>query len=118
MPDSGLARPPLPPGLTPRFLTRDQAAAYVGVSAETFAWEVSQGYWPAAVRRGPKGGLATWDRLALDDHADRVSGRCPPDPAAAATDAPAAAPMVADLAAAEAAALEGAARAARKRSRP
>jgi hypothetical protein len=111
MPDGAL-----PPGMVPRFLTREQAAAYVGVSAATFGWEVSQGYWPAPVRRGPKGGLATWDRLALDDHADKVSGR-EMATSAAISDSPAPA-LVADLAAAEAAALEGAARAARKRSRP
>lgn len=64
----------LPPGLVPRFLSRDEAAAYLGVSRATFDHEVSQGQWPQPIRRGTKGWRVTWDRLALDAAADLQSG--------------------------------------------
>lgn len=70
MPDTG----PLPSGLVPRFLSRTEAAAYVGVSTSTFDQEVSLGWWPGARRRGAKGTRLTWDRLLLDAAADRASG--------------------------------------------
>ncbi len=50
----------------PRHLRREQAAAYVGVSVDTFDWEVASGVWPPGRPRGRKGGLLTWDRLVLD----------------------------------------------------
>lgn len=72
----------LPPGLIPRYLTRPQAAAYLGVSTRTFDEEVDAGRWPAADRRGAKGGSLTWDRLLLDHYADRRAGlAAPPAPA-------------------------------------
>jgi hypothetical protein len=77
-----------------RFLTREQAAAYVGVGATTFAAEVAQGIWPPPMRRGAKGTALTWDRLLLDRACDRLAGLIE-----------ATAPG-ADLAAAEQAALE------------
>ena len=58
----------------PRYLSREQAATYVGVSPETFDIEVHAGLWPSARRRGGKGGRITWDRCALDAAADRDSG--------------------------------------------
>jgi len=67
-----------PAGLAPRFLSVAQAAAYVGVSADTFLEEVALGWWPAALRRGAKGRRLTWDRLALDAAADRRSGLAAP----------------------------------------
>lgn len=120
MPDGGVARSALPAGLAPRYLTREQAAAYLGVSADTFAWEVEQGHWPAAVRRGRKGGLVTWDRLALDDRADLRSGRCAIDASSGAeaaqlADAQAAAEGAANRLAAEALAMKGVRHASRQR---
>jgi hypothetical protein len=58
----------------PRFLSRAQAAAYVGVSVDVFDAEVASGKWPPGVPRGAKGGKLTWDRCALDIAADRLSG--------------------------------------------
>lgn len=58
-------RPRLPEGMTPRLLSREQAAAYVGLSANQFDEEVRAGRFPASValyvtRR------RLWDRSALD----------------------------------------------------
>jgi prophage regulatory protein len=64
----------LPAGLTPRYLTRAQAAAYLGVSVDTFNAEVRLGWWPPARPRGLKGILYTWDRKALDAAADLAMG--------------------------------------------
>ena len=73
----------------PRYLSRDQAAAYVGVSVNTFEQEVEQEKWPPGKPRGPKGGRITWDRKLIDLYADRDSGidaagdgatPSPPDP--------------------------------------
>jgi hypothetical protein len=58
----------------PRYLSREQAARYLGVSPDTFDGEVQNGLWPPARRRGGKGGRLTWDRRALDAAADRDSG--------------------------------------------
>jgi len=67
-------RAALPPGLTPRFLSREQAAAYVGVGATVFDAEVAAGVWPQAMRRGARDGRLTWDRHLIDAWADRASG--------------------------------------------
>lgn len=67
-------RAALPPGLCPRYLSREEAAAYLGVAPETFDHEVRQGWWPLARHRGLKGTRLTWDRLAIDAYADRASG--------------------------------------------
>ena len=78
MPDGSI----LPPGLFPRYLSRPQAAAYLGVSPRVFDEEVDSGRWPAADRRGAKGGALTWDRLLLDRRADERAGlvqMAPPD---------------------------------------
>lgn len=58
----------------PRLLSREEAARYVGVSSAVFDEEVKHGTWPPALRRGPRQGRATWDRLALDRAADLASG--------------------------------------------
>lgn len=50
----------------PLYLSRDEAARYVGVSPNVFDDEVTAGAWPAASRRGIKGGRVTWYRPALD----------------------------------------------------
>jgi hypothetical protein len=109
MPDGAASSPPpagssatQPAGLAPRFLSVCQAAAYVGVSADTFLEEVALGWWPAALRRGAKGRRLTWDRLALDAAADRHSGLTAPPPPDPPADAEAA------RRAAEAAAMKGA----------
>ena len=85
MPDGAASSPslpgrpgPKPAGLTPRFLSIGQAAAYLGASADTFLEEVALGWWPAALRRGAQGRRLTWDRLALDAAADRHSGLAAP----------------------------------------
>jgi hypothetical protein len=65
----------------PRCLGRGQAAAYLGVSIDTFDAEVRAGYWPGPERRGAKGGRLTWDRMLLDAAQDRRS-RLQVDPAA------------------------------------
>ena len=64
----------LPAGLVPRYLSREEAAAYVGVSPNVFESEVRQGYWPPARRRGAREGRLTWDRILLDLAADRWAG--------------------------------------------
>ncbi len=64
----------LPPGLVPRYLSREEAAGYVGVSPNVFEAEVRQGYWPPARRRGAREGRLTWDRVLLDLAADRWAG--------------------------------------------
>jgi hypothetical protein len=61
-------------GLSPRFLSREEAAAYVGVSVDTFTAEVAAGQWPMPRKRGVKGFRVTWDRCLLDAFADRDSG--------------------------------------------
>lgn len=58
----------------PRLLSREEAARYVGVSPAVFDEEVKHGIWPPALRRGPRQGRTTWDRLALDRAADVASG--------------------------------------------
>ena len=69
-----MAASSLPSCLPPRCLTREQAAAYVGVCADVFDAEVKAGMWPAGRPRGAKGGKLTWDRLLLDAAQDRHSG--------------------------------------------
>ena len=65
--------------LPARFLTRTEAAAYLGVSARTFDAEVHKGLWPPPLRRGARGGTLTWDRKALDCAADRIGGLASPE---------------------------------------
>jgi hypothetical protein len=49
------------------------AAAYVGISLSQFRRERDRGMWPMPVERGAK--VNTYDRKALDDAVDRLSGR-------------------------------------------
>ena len=79
------------PPFWPRFLSRAEAARYVGVGVETFAAEVASGLWPAGRPRGGRGGKLTWDRTLLDRAADRHAGLEELRPAAEALDAAAAA---------------------------
>jgi hypothetical protein len=66
----------------PRFLSREEAARYVGVSPETFDAERRAGLWPGPRHRhrrfrGPDSagrGKLTWDRHALDRAADAMEG--------------------------------------------
>lgn len=53
----------LPPGLAPRGLSRDEAAAYVGIGTTKFEQMVADGRMPP-----PKqiDGRRVWDRLRLD----------------------------------------------------
>ena len=57
----------------PRFLSRETAALYLGVSVDTFDDELRAGLWPPPLRRGPRATKLTWDRLVLDAAADRIS---------------------------------------------
>jgi hypothetical protein len=50
----------------PLWMTRDEAARYVGVSADVFDLEVGWGHWPPGRARGLKGGKLTWCKLDLD----------------------------------------------------
>jgi len=100
-------RTALPVGLCPRYLSREEEAAYLGVAPETFDEELRAGWWPKARHRGAKGTRLTWDRLAIDACADRASGLAGL-PAQAAPD------EAGLVAAAEAAALQGVADAARR----
>ncbi|MFZ2869614.1 helix-turn-helix transcriptional regulator [Zavarzinia sp.] len=67
----------------PRMLSRDQAAAYVGVSTGTFAREVGAGFWPAPLERGRR---QTWDRAAIDRLLDQRAGLTQDGPAASGGD--------------------------------
>lgn len=52
-----------------RLLTKKAAAAYVGVSAPTFAKWVLAGIMPASVSI-----TKMWDRKAIDSQLDKISG--------------------------------------------
>jgi len=56
-------------GIAPRLLTREQAAAYCGISLPTFTNWVRSGILP-----GPIPGTHRWDRKAIDAALDRASG--------------------------------------------
>jgi hypothetical protein len=58
----------------PRFLSREEAARYLGVPQTTFEEEVKAGFWPAGRARGARGIRLTWDRVMLDLAADRDAG--------------------------------------------
>ena len=65
----------------PRLLTRDLAAAYVGVSPSLFDLEVQRGTWPPPIPRSvsnrSRNPRLTWDRLALDRRLDGASTTAP-----------------------------------------
>ena len=54
---------------TPRLLSRQEAAAYCGVSVSTFHGWVKAGHMPA-----PLFGSKRWDRKAIDLVLDKASG--------------------------------------------
>ena len=62
---------PLPPNIAPRGLTMRQAAAYWGVSYNTFRKLVREGYAPAPVDIGL--GRMIFDRVAMDRAMDAAS---------------------------------------------
>lgn len=55
--------------VSPRLLTKKAAAAYVGVSAPTFAKWVLAGIMPAPVSI-----TRMWDKKAIDGQLDKISG--------------------------------------------
>lgn len=57
--------------LHPRGLNRDQAARYVGLSPTTFARLVREGVMPEPIHFGRR---VVWDRRAIDEALDRMSG--------------------------------------------
>jgi hypothetical protein len=75
------------PASWPRYLTRAQAALYLGVGVDTFTAELRAGLWPPGRPRGGRGGLLTWDRLLLDRAADAFAELSNARPAPPATDA-------------------------------
>lgn len=58
----------------PLYLSREEAARYVGVSPNLFDAEVKAGRWPGAQNRGLSGGRLTWYRPALDAAASAQNG--------------------------------------------
>ncbi len=63
-----MSRARIPHGAWPRGLGCEQAAAYAGVSPNTFLAEVKKGLWPNPEERGHR---RIWDRLAIDEALDR-----------------------------------------------
>lgn len=61
-------------GLTPRLLSRTQAAAYVGLSPATFDAAVGKGVLPAPIALGESRRIM-WDREALDAAIDALGQR-------------------------------------------
>lgn len=59
----------LPLGMTPRLLCKDAAAAYLGVTAETFERHVRKHVRPVEI-----GARCLWDVKALDRWLDQQSG--------------------------------------------
>jgi len=62
----------LPPGLIPRNLTREEAAAYCRLPIPEFERRVKSGNLPAAIFAWGNGN-EIWDRSALDSAMDRRS---------------------------------------------
>ncbi len=63
------ARASLPLGMTPRLLSRDAAATYCGITAETFEQHVRPHVRPIEI-----GARRLWDIKALDRWVDAQSG--------------------------------------------
>lgn len=61
----------LPPSLPPRGLSREAAAQYVGIGVGMFDRMVKGARLPQPIRIG---GRKVWDRCALDDAFDALSG--------------------------------------------
>jgi predicted DNA-binding transcriptional regulator AlpA len=66
----GVARPALPPTLAPRLIGRDAAAAYVGVSPNTFDKMIADGLMPSPRRLSER--RLAWDMRELDTAIDRL----------------------------------------------
>lgn len=64
---------PLPPA---RLLRQEDAAAYVGVSANTFLAQVDRGMWPEPLIRDGKR-IVLWDRVQLDNAIDALHSPSP-----------------------------------------
>jgi predicted DNA-binding transcriptional regulator AlpA len=62
----------LPDGISPRLLSREQAAGYVAQSVETFNHLVKRKELPGPIEFSR--GHARWDRKRLDDWLDDRSG--------------------------------------------
>jgi hypothetical protein len=62
----------------PRYLSREEAARYLGVSVDVFDEEVRAGVWPRGRPRGGRGGRLTWNRSLLDAAADSLDGLASP----------------------------------------
>ncbi len=63
-----MARARMPHGAWPRGLSCERAAAYAGVSPNTFLAEVEKGLWPKPETRGHR---KIWDRHRIDRAWDR-----------------------------------------------
>jgi predicted DNA-binding transcriptional regulator AlpA len=61
----------LPPSLPPRGLSREQAAAYVGVSPSLFDMLIKDGRMPPPKRINSR---VVWDRLKLDVAFEALDG--------------------------------------------
>lgn len=59
----------LPPGIVPRLLTHEEAAAYCRLGPKSFDEWVRDGRLPTALPRSRR-----WDRAAIDAALDRLSG--------------------------------------------
>jgi hypothetical protein len=59
----------LPPGLSPRLLIRDAAAAYLSISSAHFTAHVASAVPPVAI-----GAALRWDIKALDRWLDQLAG--------------------------------------------
>jgi hypothetical protein len=66
----------LPPNLPPRMLSREEAAAYCGVSPTLFDAQVAQDILPQGVWLG---GRKLWDVRKLDKALDALSGEAESD---------------------------------------
>ncbi|QEL26120.1 hypothetical protein FQV39_28560 [Bosea sp. F3-2] len=69
------------PPITPRLLTRAQAAGYCAMTPSRFSQLVKAGTLPAAVP-----GTTRWDRMAIDAALDKFAGLASPEKAGSALD--------------------------------
>lgn len=67
--------------LTPRLMTRAQAAAYCAFTPSRFSQLVKAGTMPPAVP-----GTTRWDRLAIDASLDKIAGLKSPETGGSALD--------------------------------
>ena len=65
-------------GLTPRLLSKAEAAAYCGIKATRFTEWVRQGIIPPAIP-----GTRKWDKRAIDAKFDQIAGIQPDKPVSA-----------------------------------